>query len=116
MNAYPSIIERIGLNGLASVFPARALFSALDQTSVRIAPVIRFSILALFTLALNACSVTSDVFQLSDVKPWERGTLARDDMQPISDAMDSRVDDHIYFSKEGSTGGSSVKGGGCGCN
>jgi hypothetical protein len=28
----------------------------------------------------------------------------------------SSVDDHIYFSKEGSMGGMDVGGGGCGCN
>jgi hypothetical protein len=26
------------------------------------------------------------------------------------------IDEHIYFSKEGSTGGQEVGGGGCGCN
>ena len=53
---------------------------------------------------------------VSDVRPWERGTLARDDMQPIADSLEQNVDDHIYFSKEASTGGVSVQGGGCGCN
>ena len=26
------------------------------------------------------------------------------------------VDEHVYFSKEGSSGGQNVGGGGCGCN
>jgi hypothetical protein len=30
--------------------------------------------------------------------------------------MQSYLDDHIYFSKEASTGGNGVGGGGCGCN
>jgi uncharacterized protein DUF4266 len=30
--------------------------------------------------------------------------------------QESDMDDHIYFSKEGSTGGQQVGGGGCGCN
>ena len=38
--------------------------------------------------------------------------LETDERPVIRDA----VDDHIYFSKEGSTGGSDVGGGGCGCN
>ena len=39
---------------------------------------------------------------------------ARADMQP--DAQDAAIDDHIYFSKEASSGGRSFAGGGCGCN
>ena len=30
--------------------------------------------------------------------------------------LERAIDDHIYFSKEGSTGGAGVGGGGCGCN
>jgi hypothetical protein len=67
-------------------------------------------------LALSACSTTGEIFSLDEVKPWERGTLAQEDMQLITDAMDQSVDDHIYFSKEGSKGGSGIQGGGCGCN
>lgn len=50
------------------------------------------------------------------VKPWERDVLARDDMALQSDPMDAAFDDHIYFSKEASSGGQSFGGGGCGCN
>ncbi len=50
------------------------------------------------------------------VKPWERDVLARDDMALESAAMDSAFDDHIYFSKEASSGGKGFGGGGCGCN
>ena len=50
------------------------------------------------------------------VKPWERSVLARDDMQIVSDPLDSSIDDHIYFSKEASSGGEGFGGGGCGCN
>jgi hypothetical protein len=37
-------------------------------------------------------------------------------MQFPQDGMQSYADDHIFFSKEASTGGSGVGGGGCGCN
>lgn len=57
--------------------------------------------------ALSACSNLG-------VKPWERDLHARQDMQP--DAMDIAIDDHIYFSKEASSGGRGFAGGGCGCN
>ena len=50
------------------------------------------------------------------VQPWERDILARDDMALQSAAMDSAFDDHIYFSKEASSGGQGFGGGGCGCN
>ena len=50
------------------------------------------------------------------VKPWEREVLARDDMQLDAHALDAAIDDHIYFSKEGTSGGRGFGGGGCGCN
>lgn len=65
---------------------------------------------------MSACSTTKDMLTISEVKPWERGILAREDMQLVNDTMQQSVDDHIYYSKEGSTGGASIQGGGCGCN
>ena len=73
-------------------------------------------IAALLLLFLSGCSTISDITTVEVVKPWQRGTLARDDMQLVNDTLQQSVDDHIYFSKEASTGGSSVQGGGCGCN
>ena len=50
------------------------------------------------------------------VKPWERNLLAREDMLMDADALDLAFDEHIYFSKEASSGGQGFAGGGCGCN
>jgi hypothetical protein len=50
------------------------------------------------------------------VEPWERDILARDDMQLTTDPIEAAIDDHIYFSKEASSGGRGFGGGGCGCN
>ena len=50
------------------------------------------------------------------VEPWERDVLAREDMQLITDPLEAATDDHIYFSKEASSGGRGFGGGGCGCN
>ena len=50
------------------------------------------------------------------VKPWQREVLSRDEMQLNSDPLDAAIDDHLYFSKEASSGGRSFAGGGCGCN
>jgi hypothetical protein len=50
------------------------------------------------------------------VHVWERDILAKEEMQPSYAVIDRSVDDHIYFSKEASSGGRSFSGGGCGCN
>jgi len=50
------------------------------------------------------------------VEPWDRDVLARPDMQLVSDPIEQATDDHIYFSKEASSGGQGFGGGGCGCN
>ena len=60
-------------------------------------------------MLLGACSQWG-------VKPWERDLLAKKEMQLISDPVSASLDDHIYFSKEASSGGASFGGGGCGCN
>lgn len=50
------------------------------------------------------------------VEPWERDILAKDEMQLTTDPLEAAIDDHIYFSKEASSGGRGFGGGGCGCN
>ncbi len=63
-------------------------------------------------LMLQACTA----FQVEPVKPWQKGALSEEAMLLDDDPMESYVDDHIYFSKEASTGGKGIGGGGCGCN
>ncbi|MEN8218560.1 MAG: DUF4266 domain-containing protein [Pseudomonadota bacterium] len=50
------------------------------------------------------------------VQPWERDLLSKPEMQLIADPIEASLDDHIYFSKEASSGGRGFAGGGCGCN
>ncbi|MEH6596804.1 MAG: DUF4266 domain-containing protein [Colwellia polaris] len=50
------------------------------------------------------------------VEPWERDLLAKKEMALTSAPIDASLDDHIYFSKEATSGGRSFGGGGCGCN
>jgi hypothetical protein len=50
------------------------------------------------------------------VKPWQRDVLSRADMRLDGNGLDDAIDDHLYFSKEASSGGRSFGGGGCGCN
>ena len=66
-------------------------------------------------LVLLSVSMLSACSNLG-VKPWERDVLARADMALENASMDSAFDDHIYFSKEASSGGKGFGGGGCGCN
>lgn len=69
----------------------------------------RPAIFITFLLVLSACS-------LEPVEPWDRDVLAQKKMQLVSDKLENYADEHIYFSKEASTGGQGVGGGGCGCN
>lgn len=66
-------------------------------------------VLLLLMLLMAGCSNLG-------VKPWERDLLAQQKMQLINEPVEAGLDDHIYFSKEGSSGGRSFGGGGCGCN
>ncbi len=53
---------------------------------------------------------------LPAVQAWEKGHLARPDMALEGNALEAKLADHIYFSKEAASGGAGVAGGGCGCN
>ena len=66
---------------------------------------------AIALLAASASGCTS-----MGVEPWERDILAKDEMQLTTDPLEAAIDDHIYFSKEASSGGRGFGGGGCGCN
>ena len=50
------------------------------------------------------------------IRPWERDRLASEEMQENVTPLTRAFDDHIYFSKESSSGGAGFAGGGCGCN
>jgi len=50
------------------------------------------------------------------VQPWERDLLSDPAMALVADPLEAGIDDHIYFSKEASSGGRGFSGGGCGCN
>ena len=53
---------------------------------------------------------------IQPVQPWEKGLLSRPEMTFEADRLESAFVEHVYFSKEASSGGSGVGGGGCGCN
>jgi len=64
---------------------------------------------AILVVGLSGCSSLG-------VQPWQRNLLAEQEMALNSSPIDASLDDHIYFSKEASSGGRSFGGGGCGCN
>lgn len=69
----------------------------------------RLVILLLTLFAIGGCSSLG-------VEPWERDILAKEEMQLVTDPVEVATDEHIYFSKEASSGGRGFGGGGCGCN
>jgi len=69
----------------------------------------KIAMTALLLVTLTGCSSMG-------VEPWERDVLAREDMQLVTDPLEAATDDHIYFSKEATSGGRGFGGGGCGCN
>lgn len=75
---------------------------------MNVSTLIRISAIC-FVLLSSACS-------MQPVKPWERDILAQKKMQLVSNPLEAYLDEHIYYSKESSSGGSGIGGGGCGCN
>jgi hypothetical protein len=67
-------------------------------------------------LALVVVALLAGCATMQPPKPWEKGVLARPEMQFDADPMNARLTDHIYTSKEAASGGYGVGGGGCGCN
>lgn len=69
----------------------------------------RLLCILLLTAAVSGCTTLG-------VRPWQRDILSRADMQPGGSALGDAINDHMYFSKEATSGGRSYAGGGCGCN
>ena len=66
------------------------------------------SLILLFAgLGLSGCST---------VQPWQRGYLTDYTMRQDRDELHVNMNEHMYFSREGSAGGRGIGGGGCGCN
>ncbi len=76
------------------------------MTSAR--PLILVSSIFLLTLGTLAGCQT--------ISPWERGHLAHPCMQPPVDEVEHAFQSHVQVVREGSIGGASAAGGGCGCN
>lgn len=68
-----------------------------------------FLIMLVSAAALSGCGSLG-------VKPWQRGILAKPEMSLNYEPVILAADEHIYFSKEATSGGRDFSGGGCGCN
>jgi Domain of unknown function (DUF4266) len=66
-----------------------------------------------FAVLSTGCANMADI---GNVSAWEKGNLAKPKMTFEGDPLDQRFVQHIYGSKENSSGGYGVGGGGCGCN
>ncbi|WP_111977665.1 DUF4266 domain-containing protein [Algibacillus agarilyticus] len=71
--------------------------------------IIQYAFISLSLIYLNGCTMLG-------VQPWERDLISKESMSLSVDDLDASLDDHIYFSKEGTSGGRGFSAGGCGCN
>lgn len=72
--------------------------------------IVRLACIASIGIASAGCS------SIKPVQPWEKGNLAKPEMTFTSNSLEAKFSAHVYDSREGASGGSSVGGGGCGCN
>lgn len=65
---------------------------------------------------VGALVLTLMMVGCAHVKPYERETLSRPSMDPLSESGETRFQAHLRESREGATASSGAAGGGCGCN
>lgn len=68
---------------------------------------------ALRVAAVLLCAVLSGC---ANVKAYERGELAKPEMQFDADFSVTKLSQQMYGAKEAASGGYTTGGGGCGCN
>jgi hypothetical protein len=76
---------------------------------VRAVKIIRSGLLIVLMLSVVACTP-------QNVKPWQRGDLAKSEMAWESDSLQAAQRQHMFTSKEAAFGNGTLGGGGCGCN
>ncbi len=82
----------------------------MNPISANLVRTIRLAVLLVALAALaSGCAAMA-------VHAWDRDLLAEKKMSFNPNPLETAMDMHVYFSKEGSTGGGDVGGGGCGCN
>ncbi len=86
----------------------------MQRKSMHCLPNMRRS--ALMAAAVVVVALASGGCSTLGPKPWEKDLMAKKPMQVDAYAGLIAARNHIYFSKEASSGGSGFAGGGCGCN
>ncbi len=76
----------------------------------------RLPLLAKIGVGLGLLGLLLGASACATVRPEQRAVLADPTMQFDNDPGDGAARDHVLENREGSSGGTSVKGGGCGCN
>jgi hypothetical protein len=66
--------------------------------------------------AIAIAFVMSTLAACATVRPEDKEYLAEPSMTWANSSFAARHESHIVDNREGSTGGSQTKGGGCGCN
>jgi len=77
-------------------------------TATNVKPTERIRLVVALGLAISLSACTA-------VAPWDRGNLAKPQTAAEPHPAQRTVLDHIYRSREGTAGGASAQGGGCGC-
>ena len=67
-------------------------------------------------IALLLISALSLLAGCNTIEPWQKGNLADYSMRDDRDGLAGVMKSHVQFSREASSGGEGVGGGGCGCN
>lgn len=62
----------------------------------------------IFSMMLSSCTTINH--------PRDRAVLAQPNMDSDFRSVHEATNDHVYFSKEATSGGRNGSGGGCGCN
>lgn len=65
---------------------------------------------------VSGLTLTLVLVGCAHVKPYERETLSRPSMDPLTESGETRFQAHLRESREGATASSGAAGGGCGCN
>lgn len=76
----------------------------------------RINLLLAIVFPLAACQSPPTIPWEPTIKPRERQYLSQPAMEFSTRDLDLTMNDHFYFSKEGTSGGRGFAGGGCGCN
>ena len=95
---------------------SRVVFSHLILPCSAISFINTLKMKTLLNLSILLAIILTGCTPKMTVSPMERYHLADVVMKADRDPLSQKMNDHAYFSREGSRGGRGIGGGGCGCN